>query len=117
LLSIARRVVIDHIRAASVRPRQARVDWQFVAERHQPIGLPGIDERVALAQLVDCLTVERRDAFVLTQILGLSYVEAAEVCDCPVGTIRSRLSRARDDLVALWTSGDLTDDGTDRSTG
>ncbi|GAB3403347.1 hypothetical protein GCM10027569_10320 [Flindersiella endophytica] len=33
-------------------------------------------------------------------MLGLSYHEAAEICGCPVGTIRSRVFRARDDLVA-----------------
>ena len=35
-----------------------------------------------------------------TQILGLTYEEAASVCDCPVGTIRSRVARAREDLIA-----------------
>jgi RNA polymerase sigma-70 factor, ECF subfamily len=33
-------------------------------------------------------------------VVGLSYVEAAEVCGCPVGTIRSRVARAREDLIA-----------------
>ena len=37
----------------------------------------------------------------LTQLLGLSYAEAAQVCDCKVGTIRSRVSRARGDLMAM----------------
>jgi RNA polymerase sigma-70 factor (ECF subfamily) len=31
--------------------------------------------------------------------LGLSCAEAAEVCGCPIGTIRSRVARARDDLL------------------
>ncbi|HEX5994343.1 MAG TPA: sigma factor-like helix-turn-helix DNA-binding protein [Jiangellales bacterium] len=44
------------------------------------------------------MTAERQEAFVATQLLGLSYAEAAEVCDCPVGTICSGLARA--DLVA-----------------
>lgn len=35
----------------------------------------------------------------LTQVIGLSYAEAATACDVPVGTIRSRVARARDDLV------------------
>jgi len=35
--------------------------------------------------------------------LGFSYAEAAEICQCPVGTIRSRVARAREDLVA-WTA-------------
>lgn len=102
LLSIARRTVIDHIRAVQVRPRQANVeDWQAVAEHRQPSGLPGFDEGVALGHLLDTLTAERREAFVLTQVLGLSYAETGEVCDCPVGTIRSRIARAREDLIEL----------------
>ena len=43
----------------------------------------------------------RRAAFVLTQMLGCSYAEAAAVCGCPVGTIRSRVARAREDLDAM----------------
>jgi RNA polymerase sigma-70 factor (ECF subfamily) len=35
----------------------------------------------------------------LTQVAGLSYEEAAVVLDCPVGTIRSRVSRARAELA------------------
>ena len=53
--------------------------------------------------LLDQLQPDRREALVLTQVLGLSYAEAAEVCGCPVGTIRSRVARARDDLDALQT--------------
>jgi RNA polymerase sigma-70 factor (ECF subfamily) len=36
----------------------------------------------------------------LTQVLGLSYDEAAQICGCPIGTVRSRVARARADLVA-----------------
>jgi RNA polymerase sigma-70 factor (ECF subfamily) len=36
---------------------------------------------------------------VLTQIIGLSYAEAAAVCECPIGTIRSRVARAREELL------------------
>jgi RNA polymerase sigma-70 factor, ECF subfamily len=40
---------------------------------------------------------------VLTQLIGCSYAEAAEVCGVPVGTIRSRVARARADLDAMLT--------------
>ncbi len=36
----------------------------------------------------------------LTQLVGTSYEEAAIVCGVPVGTIRSRVARARDELIA-----------------
>ncbi len=41
-----------------------------------------------------------------TQLLGLPYAEAAEVAGCPVGTIRSRVARARADLVEALGEGD-----------
>ncbi|WUW93075.1 sigma-70 family RNA polymerase sigma factor [Streptomyces sp. NBC_01451] len=102
LLSIARRTVVDSLRYTAARPRSAHVDdWTIWAERAQPGGLPGFDDGVALLGLLDALPVERREAFVLTQLAGLPYEEAAAVGGCPVGTIRSRVARARATLVEL----------------
>ncbi|BCM65132.1 MULTISPECIES: sigma-70 family RNA polymerase sigma factor [Streptomyces] len=102
LLSIARRAVTDSYRHAAARPRPADVaDWQLAAESAQPRGLPGFDDGVALLDLLAGLPDERREAFVLTQLLGLPYAEAAEVSDCPVGTVRSRVARARATLIGL----------------
>lgn len=104
LLTIARRVVADRIRSHAVRPRLAATDdWQTAAERVQPRGVPGFDEGVALAELLAALTPERREAFVLTQLLGLPYAATAGVIGCPVGTVRSRVARARETLVGLLT--------------
>jgi RNA polymerase sigma-70 factor (ECF subfamily) len=102
LLAIARRVAADHLRTAARRPQRAGLDdWQPVAEiaalRH---GTTRIDEQVALRDLLDSLPTQRREAFIATQLLGLSYAEAADVCDCPVGTVRSRVARAREALIA-----------------
>jgi RNA polymerase sigma-70 factor (ECF subfamily) len=97
LLAIARRVCADHVRD---RRRRPRVDPVAVpAEPEQPVG-PDIGDGVALRAMLTRLDRDRCEAFVLTQLVGLSYTEAAEVCGCPVGTIRSRVARARDDLVA-----------------
>ncbi|ASO20701.1 RNA polymerase sigma-70 factor (ECF subfamily) [Actinoalloteichus hoggarensis] len=104
LFSIARRVVVDRIRSRAARPRvSAEVDWQQAAEadaarRHRRSA--GFEDIVELNMLLDSLDESRRSAIVLTQVLGLSYAEAAKVCDCEVGTIRSRVARARDDLLA-----------------
>src|SRR5258708_7789159 len=54
---------------------------------------------VEVQTLLSHLDTDRRTSFVLTQLIGLSYEEAARVCGCPVGTIRSRVARARADLI------------------
>ncbi|WP_411977887.1 sigma-70 family RNA polymerase sigma factor [Streptomyces phaeochromogenes] len=107
LLSIARRAVIDSFRYAAARPRLSDVqDWRLAVEHAQPHGLPGFDDGVALLDLLAALSDERREAFVLTQLMGLPYAEAAELSDCPVGTVRSRVSRARATLVELLAEAD-----------
>ncbi|WP_416966899.1 sigma-70 family RNA polymerase sigma factor [Streptomyces sp. 4F14] len=102
LLSIARRAVADSLRRAAARPRIAdAVDWRTAHECAQPRGLPGFDDGVALLDLLETLSEERREAFLLTQVVGLSYEEAAGFLGCPVGTVRSRVSRARAVLGGL----------------
>jgi len=44
---------------------------------------------------------EQREVLILIGASGLSYEEAAETCHCPIGTIKSRVSRARSDLLRL----------------
>jgi RNA polymerase sigma-70 factor (ECF subfamily) len=113
LLSIARRAAADHVRTAMRRPRTgAEPDWDLLPE--QAPTMPGVDERVLLRELVLGLAEDRREAFVLTQMLDLSYADAAAVCGCPVGTIRSRVARARADLVAALAGGRPAELGADR---
>jgi RNA polymerase sigma-70 factor (ECF subfamily) len=95
LLSIARRTCADSVRR-SVRRR--RLTDEVIASRApdvRPEGSGEVDLRLLLARLDD----DRRHAFVLTQVIGLSYAQAADVCGCPVGTIRSRVARAREDMM------------------
>jgi RNA polymerase sigma-70 factor (ECF subfamily) len=107
LLAIARRVAADHVRTLVRRPRSAAgPDWQSAAEATQVEAGPRVEEMVVLRQLVRDLPADRREAFVATQLVGLSYAEAAEVCGCPVGTVRSRVARARQDLVTALRAAD-----------
>jgi RNA polymerase sigma-70 factor (ECF subfamily) len=100
LLSIARRVAADQVRRTRTRPRTTAVDdWDNAVAGNPAHRRSGFDEGVLLRELVAALEPDRRDAFVLTQMLGLGYATAAEVCGCPVGTIRSRVARAREELV------------------
>jgi RNA polymerase sigma-70 factor (ECF subfamily) len=96
LFSIVRRVVADDI-ASRQRLRRRQVD----ALREPEAESPDHQGAVTLEQLLGCLDPDRRAAFVLTQLLGYSYADAADACDVPIGTIRSRVARARETLVAL----------------
>lgn len=107
LLSIARRVVVDQIRRNQARPRTtSQVDLEALPTSPQIAGR--FEEIVEIRMLLDGLSPDRRDALVLTQVLGMSYDEAAEICGCPLGTIRSRVARAREDLIAATRRGNLT---------
>lgn len=102
LLSIARRTVVDSLRHKAARPKIAdRDDWQTAAEQSQPRGVPGFEDGVALAELLAAIPAERREVFVLTQLMGLPYAQAALMLGCPIGTVRSRVARARSSLIDL----------------
>jgi RNA polymerase sigma-70 factor, ECF subfamily len=95
LLGIARRVCADDLRRnyRSHRLLERLVfDAPAFDHRHDQTS-SGVD------QLIASLEPERREAFVLTQVVELTYEEAAEAVGCPVGTIRSRVARARADLT------------------
>lgn len=94
LLAIARNVCADAVRAA--RRRRA-----LDARRPRPAPEPDVADELPVRLLLDALDPDRREAFVLTQVVGVPYAEAAEVCGVPIGTIRSRVARARADLQTL----------------
>ncbi len=100
LLSIARRVCADALRSRRRRRLTLVRDDADLESLSRPHGADPVAEGATVADLLARLDVDRREAFVLTQVLGLPYAEAAEVAGCPVGTIRSRVARARADLVA-----------------
>lgn len=100
LFTIARRVCAAEI-SARQRGRQLTARLEAMPQE-QPAGQdPESDARIAVVPLLAGLEPSRREAFVLTQMIGCSYTEAAAICDCPVGTIRSRVARAREDLIVL----------------
>jgi RNA polymerase sigma-70 factor (ECF subfamily) len=106
ILAIARRVCVDSTRRRSrVRRLQQRL-------ADQPTAQSVSSEGTELDDLLTHLDRDRRAAFVTTQVLGLRYDEAAELLGCPIGTIRSRVARARADLVLL-----LDEPGTIGATG
>jgi RNA polymerase sigma-70 factor (ECF subfamily) len=95
LFAIARRACVDALRR---RGRQLRLAERLGGGARRDSD-PDPAGTQALEDLVGGLAGDRRDAFVLTQLLGFAYEEAAAVCEVPVGTIRSRVARARADLL------------------
>lgn len=97
LLSIARRAAVDAVRGAARRRRLARLVAAHAGPEPPTVAL---GDSTLNEQVLGRLDPDRRTAFVLTQMLGFDYAGAAEVCGCPVGTIRSRVARAREQLIA-----------------
>ena len=58
-----------------------------------------------LRRAMQDLGVEHRRALNLVSVEGMTYFEAALVCDCAEGTMKSRVSRAREALAALLAKG------------
>ncbi|MEU4676157.1 sigma factor-like helix-turn-helix DNA-binding protein [Micromonospora sp. NPDC023737] len=79
--------------------RDPVTEWARAAGESDPAAQVGVWRFAAALVDPDSTDDLTRDAFVLSQLLGLSYAEAAAVAGVPVGTIRSRVARARDDLV------------------
>jgi RNA polymerase sigma-70 factor (ECF subfamily) len=100
LLAIARRVCADAVRSRRRRRLTlVRDAADLEALATADVAADDVAQGAGVADLLARLEPDRREAFVLTQLLGLSYAEAAEVAGCPIGTIRSRVARARADLV------------------
>src|SRR6187402_49137 len=68
--------------------------------------------RTALSKLPP----DQREALILVGASGFSYEEAATICECAVGTIKSRVNRARTRLAQLLSIESMNDFGPDRTT-
>jgi RNA polymerase sigma-70 factor (ECF subfamily) len=86
------------------RTRGTEIDPDFVALSDEGTASQRPEHRMMLASVRDAvakLTDEQRTVLALVAIDGMSYRQAAEVLDVPLGTVMSRLSRARAQLSAL----------------
>jgi RNA polymerase sigma-70 factor (ECF subfamily) len=104
VLSIARNVCADELRR---RTRQRRRDNDLTAAAGISLSAVPDPETAATLSLLGELNPDRRAAFVLTQLFRLPYHETATICKCPPGTIRSRVARARAQLIELIEQGQV----------
>jgi len=105
LFRIMQTIWIDHLRARDIRKEGGEDEGMHVGTdepvRRAEARLALDEVRVALRELPS----DQRTALLLVTVDGLSYKEAAEIAEVPVGTIMSRLARARLALQARLESG------------
>lgn len=101
----ARNAMLNHLRNAGRRRRRLEAFQQENAGAGVDPARPDVraqaaDAAALLETGVAALPAEFREVFVLREFQGLDYQGIAAVVGCPVGTVRSRLARAREQLRA-----------------
>jgi len=97
-------IILRNLFYTAVRKNSRMAAWDpeaaerlLVAPATQHVGLDLADVETALGRL----PVEQREMLLLVASGNMSYQEAAEVTDCPIGTVKSRIARARTSLQRL----------------
>jgi len=103
LFQIARNAAVDEQRRGA---RRQRLQAAIARPRPAADASLGAEVRAALASLSPRL----REAFVLVEVFGQPYQEASEVLGVPIGTVKSRVFRARLELVR-WFDADAASEG------
>ena len=108
-LAIVRNNCLSWIEAQCSQPEQVELD---VLETTAPVVQPGSDplsllegqrQRLRVDTAIAALAPPFREVIVLREIEGLAYAEIAAIADIPVGTVMSRLARARAELKTALT--------------
>jgi RNA polymerase sigma-70 factor (ECF subfamily) len=109
MFSIVHSTWINELRARSVRKRSS-MEWDddFLENLADPVD-KGPETQLMHSQIISAverLPEAQRVVMLLVAVEGLSYQEAAEVLEVPIGTVMSRLSRARQAVGALFSTHD-----------
>src|ERR1700683_3914726 len=99
-------------RRREVEDTDGRFAEGLKSQPEQPSHVEFQEFRTALAKLPS----DQREALILVGASGFSYEEAAGICGCAVGTIKSRVNRARTRLADLLAIDSVDDFGPDRAT-
>ena len=118
LYRLTRNVCIDHLRRLKRQPSvplETEQDGETV-ELPLPDGAPGPEERVLheekqriLAEAMQALSDEQREILVLRVVNDLPYEQIAEILGLQLGTVKSRLARARIQLKKILAGGNHSD--------
>lgn len=98
LLTIGRRVYLDHVSRVQ---RDRRVLEVLCSDATSDTTGSNVETSAAIADALNKLSHEFREAFVLVRLFGYSYADAAAIIGCPRGTVQSRVARARAGLIRM----------------
>jgi len=111
MFRIIRNLTIDEARKRKVRREYFETESRFMNEDTLSAGMAGhgtLDD-VLTRMAFEKLNPAEREILYLVDVTGLKYAETADVLDVPVGTIMSRVSRARRALLALIDDTNVTE--------
>ena len=115
ILVIARRLCVDRARRVRRRPQLVNVDDISIAAPHARPDRELTRARLAqdIRSIIEQLPVEQRVVLALREWEGIDYDEIAAIEGIPIGTVRSRLARARESIRAALTRDGHTPDEED----
>lgn len=103
IFTILHNLAMNHFRRAARHGRQVAIDEVDEAQLSFPARQEDAVMHAQVLAAIDCLPEDYRSVFLLIAVEELSYAEAASVLSIPIGTVMSRLHRARLRLQSLLT--------------
>lgn len=103
-------IILRNLFLSQMRRARFKGEWDELTAAKILAAPASQDKQVELADMHRALMhlpQPQREALILVGAGGFAYEEAAQICDCAVGTIKSRVARGRVALEALLTSGKL----------
>jgi RNA polymerase sigma-70 factor (ECF subfamily) len=111
--------ILRNLFRSEYRKRRREVEDADGSYAEQLTSLPEQSSRLEIDEFREALKLlppEQRESLILVGASGFSYEEAAHICGCAVGTIKSRVNRARSRLAEILSIEDASDFGPDRQT-
>ena len=105
-LKVAKNLFIDETRKLRVRAEYARAEERFINSAPQNPAQQQFT-RLMITEAYGKLTDDHREIIYIVDVLGMTYAEAAETLGIATGTVMSRISRARTQLVTKMSSGTI----------
>jgi RNA polymerase sigma-70 factor, ECF subfamily len=111
--------ILRNVFRSEYRKRRREVEDADGSYAESLTSLPEQNSRLEMAEFRNALKLlpsEQREALILVGASGFSYEEAAQICGCVVGTVKSRVNRARSRLAEILSIDGASDFGPDRET-